>query len=255
MRQSALVALLAGALPLSLLAQVRRPDTAPAGGARRTRSSVPVRRTELSFGIGTSRFEAANATSSSLPMLTLGLRRQFSPEWLHVGATVDAGTTKVNGAYFPYENRPVGDSLQFVAVGGTATMIAGRLSLDAIKDMDDDRKYRAGVSLNGGLYAMLPSPAGGANAGTFVAPTYGIAVIGMAELTKRLGATASFGIAQFMNFDRDKIRPSDPALEDPAFVTPFTRPPAAVKNFGGPRMTIGLTYRLGVKRAPAGGAR
>ena len=255
MRQGALVALLASALPLSLIAQIRRPDPVSSAGPRRGRASVPARRSEFFVGLGTASFDKANATAGSVPMLSLGFRQQFSPQWLHVAGAVDLGTTKVDGQFFPYEKRPTGDSLQFVAVDGNATMVAGRVSVDALFAVDDDSKYRLGGSLNVGVYAMMPRPAGGANAGTFVAPTYGLALVGHGDITKRLGVAGSLGLAQFLNFDRDKLRPSDSTLEDPAFVTPFFPPVDGVKSFGGVRLVLGLTYRLGVKSAPARTAR
>ena len=254
MRQGALVALLASALPLSLIAQIRRPDPVPSGPGR-GRASVPTRRTELFVGVGTVALNEANATSRSVPLLSLGFRKQFSPEWFHVAGAVDVGTTKVDGQFFPYEKRPVGDSLQFFAVDGNATMFAGRVSADALFPVDEAEKYRFGGSVNLGVYAMMPTPAGGANAGTFLAPTFGLALIGQGDITKRIGVAGSVGVTQFFNFDRDKLRPSDSSLEDPAFVTPFQTPVDGVKRFGGARLVLGLTYRLGVKSAPARTAR
>lgn len=254
-RQGALLALAACALPLSLLAQVRRPEPTPSGGARRGSATVPKRRTELFIGLGTTKLNAANATTASMPILSLGFRKQYAPEWLHLSGALDLGTTKVDGQYFPYEKRSLGDSLQFVAVDGTATMIAGRVGVDAMKAIDEDNKYRVGLSAQVGAYAMLPSPAGGADAGMFVAPTLSLSLVGQTDITRTLGVTGSIGLAQFLNFDRDKLRPSDPSLEDPAFVTPFFPPPAGVKNVSGPRVSIGMTYRLGVKRVAKGGAR
>ena len=243
-RRIAVLVILHGALPLSLLAQVRRPDPVPAGP--RASTSAPKRRIELFVGAGTVAFNQANATKSSLPIGIVGFRHQLSPEWLSVGGSIEFGSTSVNGKFFPFEKRPVGDSTQFVQVDGHATMIAPRLSADVLFPLDEEEKFRAGASANVGAYAMMPSPKGGSGAGTFVAPTFGAAFIGEADLTPRIGVTASLGFAQFLNFDREKLRPSDPALEDPVFTTPFATPPAAVKSFGGARLLVGITYRLGV---------
>ena len=249
-RRSALLACLLGALPLSLAAQVRRPDPLP--GQRRAAAGVPSRRTEIIIGAGTVALDPANATMSSMLIGSIGLRRQFKPAWLMLGGAIDVGRTTIDGEYFPYEKRQVSDTTQFVSVDGNATMVAGRLTVDALTVVGDSRKYRAGGGISAGMYAMMPSPAGGAGAGTFVAPTFGISGHVAADLTRRLGATATLGFTQFLNFDRDKMRPSDPAREDPVFTTPFTPPPEAVKSVGGLRFVVGLTYRLGVKPVSGG---
>jgi hypothetical protein len=181
-----------------------------------------------------------------------GFRRQVSPEWLSLGGTLDFGRTSVDGRYFPYEKRPVGDSLQFVRVDGHALMLAARFNADVLFPLDEDEHFRAGAGANVGAYAMMPTPAGGAGAGTFVAPTFGAAFLGEADLTARFGVTASLGFTEFLNFDREKLRPSDPAKADPVFQTPLVTPPTAVKSFGGARLVLGITYRLGVKTTKKG---
>ena len=243
------MAFLIGALPLSLIAQVRRPDPAPTNP--RTAAASSKRRSELLIGGGIVNQNEANATKASIPAVFFGFRRQVSPEWLSLGATIDIGSTTVNGAFFPYEKRPVGDSVQFVQVDGRATLIALRINVDGLVPLDEDGKFRAGASANVGAYAMMPSPAGGSGSGTFVAPTVGGALIGEAEITPRFGLTASIGFTQFLSFDRAKLRPSDPALEDAVFPTPFVAPPPANKSFGGARLLVGITYRLGLKKLPA----
>ena len=247
------MALTLGALPLSLIAQIRRPDPVPAGP--RASQSTPKRRTEILIGVGTVSLNQANATKASIPIATLGFRRQMSPEWLSLGGMLDVGSTSVDGRFFPYEKRPSGDSLQFVQVNGHANMIAARFNTDVLFPLDEDDKYRAGAGVNIGAYAMMPSPAGGAGAGTFVAPTVGAAFIGQADLTARLGVTGSVGFNEFLSFDRKKLRPSNPTLEDPVFQTPLVAPPAPVKSFGGARLTVGISYRLGVKPLPKKGSR
>lgn len=250
LRRSATVALLLGALPLSVFAQIRRPDPVPSRSGASSR--VPKRRTEILLGGGFVNLDQANATQGMLPVGSIGIRRQFSPEWLHLGAVVDLGRTTIDGEFFPYEKRPVGDTLQYVAVDGSATMVSGRATVDLIWALDEAEKFRAGFGGNAGLYAMLPTPAAGADAGSFVAPTFGASFVASADITKRIGISGSFGFTQFMSFDRDKLRPSDPALADAVFVTPLIPPPAAVKSFGGTRVIISLSYRLGVKKATGG---
>ncbi len=250
LRHTALLACVAGALPLALSAQVRRPDPVPAG--RRAAVGVPARRTEIIVGAGTVALDPANATKSSMLIGSVGLRRQYKPVWLMLGGAVDFGRTTIDGEYFPYEKRLVGDTTQFVSVDGNATMFAARLTADALTIVGDSKKYRAGGGISAGVYAMMPSPAGGEGAGSFVAPTFGISGTAAADLTRRLGATATLGFTQFVGFDRDKLRPSDPAKEDPVFTTPFVAPPDAVKSFGGLRLVVGLTYRLGVKPVSGG---
>ena len=250
LRRSALQAFLLVALPLSLPAQVRRPGPAPTNPRAATVS--PQRRTSIIVGGGIVSLSDANATKASIPVASIGFRRQISPVWLSVGGTIDVGSTTVNGAFFPYEKRPVGDSVQFVQVDGHATMIAVRFNADALFPIDEDGKFRAGAGVNAGGYVMMPSTAGGKGAGTFVAPTFGAALIGAADLTPKFGLTASLGFARFLSFDRDKLRPSDPALQDAVFVTPFLTPPPAKKSFGGARLAVGITYRLGLKSKPKG---
>ena len=245
LRRSAVLVILHGTLPLSLLAQVRRPD--PVLSGPRASTSAPRRRTEIFVGGGTIAMNPANATKSSIPIGIIGFRHQMSPEWLSIGGSIEFGSTSVDGKFFPFEKRPVGDSTQFVQVDGHATMIAPRFNADVLFPLDEEEKFRAGVSASVGAYAMMPSPKGGSGAGTFVAPTFGAAFIGEADLTPRIGVTGSLGFAQFLSFDRGKLRPSDPALEDPVFTTPFATPPAAAKSFGGARLLVGISYRLGVK--------
>ncbi len=250
LRRSASTALLLGALPLSLIAQVRRPDPVPTG----TRSSVkaPKRRTEILKGGGLITLSADNATKAKMFVGSTGFRRQVSPEWLFLGASIDLGRTTIDGNYFPYEKRTVGDSIQYLSVDGHALMLATRATADVLFPLDEAEKFRAGFGANAGVYAMFPSPAAGADAGTFIAPTFGASFVGEADITPRFGIGASLGFAQFMNFDREKLRPSDPALQDPVFTTPFTAPPPAKKSFGGARVIISLTYRLGVKKTSGG---
>ena len=245
--------MLLGAAPLSLFAQVRRPDPVPSGA--QSGIKAPKRRTEFFIGGGFVKLNEANATKGSLPIISAGFRRQMSPEWLYLGGSADVGTTTVDGKFFPYEKRSLGDSSQFVQVDGHATMIAARFNAEALFPLDEDEKFRAGVALNAGAYAMLPSPSGGAGAGPFVAPTFGGGFVGEADLTARFGLSATLGFTQFMNFDREKLRPSDPALADPVFITPLVTPPKAVKSFGGARVVVGITYRLGVKSTKKGGTK
>lgn len=252
LRRTALTACLLGALPLSLTAQIRRPAPVPSGRTA-TKPGVPKRRAEFFAGVGTQGLSSANATKSSMLMGTAGYRRQYSSyEWLHVGGMVDIGGTSIDGEYFPFERRAVGDTTQFFSVGGKATMFAARLTADAIVPLGESKRIRYGGGVNLGMYAMMPTPAAGADAGTFVAPTFGFTVLGAADVTPRLGATASVSLNQFMGFDRDKLRPSDPALADPVFTTPFTPVPDAKKSFSGARLMVGLTYRLGVKNVAGG---
>jgi hypothetical protein len=244
LHRSARLALFFGAIPLSLIAQVRRPDPVPAGP--RASATLPKKRAELLIGGGTVALSEANGTKKSMPVASVGFRHQFKPEWLSLGGMVDVGRTTVNGEFFPYERRPIGDTLQFVAVSGNAMMVAGRFTADVMWPLDENERYRAGAGANVGVYGMLPSGAGS----TIIAPTFGAAFVGEGDITQRIGFMASLGFAQFLNFDRDKLRPSDPALADPVFTTPFVAPPAAEKSFGGARIVIGLTYRLGVKKTP-----
>jgi len=243
----ALVVLMSSALPLSLIAQVRRPDPVPAG--RRAAASVPKRRSELLFGLGNVNLEQANGTGGSVPLVSLGYRRQFRPEWLLLGGIVEVGRTAIDGEFFPYERRSLGDSSQFVSVDGSATLGMARLTADVLLPIGEDERYHAGAGVHVGMYGAFPSPAGGAGAGAFVAPTYGATFVGRADITRRLGAMGSIGFVQFTGFDRDRLRPSDPALEEKVFTTPFTPPPAGVKSFGSARFVVGVTYRLGVKPA------
>ncbi len=250
LRRSAVTTMLLGALPLSLLAQVRRPDPVPSGP--RSSVTVPKRRSEVLKGGGIINLNEANATKAMMFVGSTGYRRQFSPEWLYLGAAIDLGHTSIDGEFFPYEKRPVGDTIQYVVVDGSAIMLAGRFTAEALFPLDDDEKYRAGVGGNAGVYGMFPRPAAGSDAGSFVAPTFGAAVVGQADLTKKFGIAASLGYTRFTNFDREKLRPSDPALADPVFLTPLIPPPAAVKSFGGARVIISMTYRLGVKKTTGG---
>jgi hypothetical protein len=246
LRGSATAALLLSALPLSLRAQIRRPDPVPTGP--RAAASAPTRRTEMIKGGGFVTLDESNGTKATMFVGSTAYRRQVSPEWLYLGGMIDFGRTTIDGKFFPYEKRSLGDSAQFVQVDGHAMMLAARFTADAMTDVGESGKFRAGGGVNAGVYMMLPSPGGS----SFVAPTFGASVIGEADLSARYGVMASIGFTQFLNFDREKLRPSDPALEDPVFVTPLVTPPAAVKSFGGARMTIGLTYRLGVKKIKKG---
>lgn len=247
LRRSALAALLLGALPLSLLAQIRRPDPAPAG-PRAAGGKAPKHRTDILIGGGVINLNKANATEATMVVGSIGFRRQIAPEWLYLGASVDLGRTSIDGTFFPYEKRAIADTIQYLVVNGSAMMLAGRVTADVLWPLDDAKKYRAGVGGNGGVYAMFPSPAGG----SFVAPTFGASVVGQADLTPRFGLAASVGFTQFMNFDREKLRPSDPALADPVFRTPLVLPAEGVKSFGGMRLIVSMTYRLGVKKIPGG---
>ncbi len=246
LRRSNLATLLVAALPLSLIAQVRRPDPVPAGP--RSSGKLPRHRTEMRIGGGSISLDKANATAATLFIASAGFRRQIAPEWLSIGASVDVGRTAVDGNFFPYEKRPNGDTLQYVAVDGNATMLAGRVTADGLWPVGESGRYRAGVGGNAGVYAMLPSGAGG----SLVAPTFGASVLGQADLTSRFGIAADLGFTQFTNFDREKLRPSDPALADPVFRTPLVTPVDGVKSFGGARLTVSLTYRFGVKKTPGG---
>ncbi len=245
--------MLLGAAPFSLFAQVRRPDPVPTGA--QSGIKAPKRRTEIFKGGGFVKLNEANATKGSMIIASTGFRHQTATDWLYLGGLVDLGRTTVDGKFFPYEKRSLGDSSRFVQVDGHATMVAARFNAEAIFPLDEDEKFRAGVALNAGAYAMLPSPAGGSGAGPFVAPTFGAGFVGEADLSARFGLSASLGFTQFMNFDREKLRPSDPALADPVFITPLVTPPKAVKSFGGARLVVGLSYRLGVKTVKKGGAK
>ena len=116
----------------------------------------------------------------------------------------------------------------------------------------ESKRFRYGGGLNVGMYSVQPSPAAGADSGSFIAPTVGVSAMGAVDITSRFGALASITMTQFLGFDREKLRPSDPALADPVFETPFTPPPVAKESFGGVRLTVGLTYRLGVKTVTGG---
>jgi len=248
-RRSALAALLLGALPFPVVAQIRRPEPAPSGEVR---SSKPKHRTDLLLGGGTIGLNQFNATEARMFVGSVGVRRQFSPKWLSLGAVVDFGSTSIDGDFFPYEKRPLGDTTQFLSVSGSATMIAGRLTADAMVPLGDSERFRFGGGVNVGMYTMRPTPAAGANAGAFVAPTFGAAVLGEADLTARIGAYASLGFTQFTGFDREKLRPSDPALEDVVFRTPFVEAPPSVKSFGSMRLIAGLRYRFGITKTRRG---
>jgi hypothetical protein len=251
LRLSACTMCLLGALPLVAIAQVRRPvPTAPSAPGGKPTRTVPKLRSELIIGGSYNTLDTANATDGKLPMLLVGYRRQFRAEWLSLGGTLEVGRTSIDGQFFPYEKRRAGDSLQFVAVDGTAKIAAGRLTADALFPLGDEERVFGGVGVNAGLYAVMPSPAPVAGSGTFVAPTFGASLVGRAEITKRFGATASAGYAWFTGFDRAKIRTSDPALQDPVFPTPFSPVPAAVKSIKGVRVAVGLTYRLGITSKP-----
>jgi len=251
LRRSALLACLTGALPVSLCAQVRRPDPLPPG-QRAASAGIPKRRTEIFLMGGTQGLSAANATTSSILIAGAGFRAQLAPKWLFVGATADIGRTTIDGQFFPYEKRLIGDTTQFSAVDGSATMFSARLTADAIVSVGDSKRLRYGGGFNVGMYGMNPTPAAGDQAGQFIAPTFGLSALGEADITRRIGATASLGFTQFTGFDREKLRPSNPALAEPVFVTPFSAPPAAAKSFRGIRLIVGLTYRLGVKSVPGG---
>ncbi len=248
--RAALALMLMVAAPSGTLAQVRRPDPAPAGP--RAARVAAKRHTEVTVGGGFVNLDKANATTGLLPVGSLAIRRQMVRDWLFVGGALDIGSTTIDGTYFPYEKRPVGDTLQYVVVDGSARLFSGRATADVLWPLDEAERYRAGVGVNAGVYAMMPTPAAGADAGTFIAPTFGAAFVATAELTPRFGVSANFGFAQFTGFDREKLRPSDPALADPVFNTPLLPPPSAVKSFGGTRLIIGVTYRLGVKPATGG---
>lgn len=251
LRRSALTVCLLGALPLSLIAQIRRPDPVPVGRGG-PKAGVPKTRTELFITAGTQGLSADNATKSSMPLAAIGFRKQFKQDWLFLGGTLDMGRTTIDGEFFPYERRPVGDTTQFVSVDGSATMVSARLTADAIVPVGESKRFRYGAGVNVGMYSVQPSPAAGADAGSFIAPTFGFSGMGAVDLTPRFGAMASIAITQFLGFDREKLRPSDPALADPVFVTPFVPPPAAKESFGGVRLMLGLTYRLGVKSVTGG---
>jgi len=251
LRRSAFTACLLGALPLSLIAQIRRPDPIPPGRSA-IKAGVPKRRTELFIAIGAQGLSADNATQSSMPIAALGFRKQLAPEWLFLGGIVDMGRTTIDGEFFPYERRATGDTTQFVSVDGNATIVVARLTADAITAVGESKRFRYGGGMNIGVYSVQPSPAAGADAGSFIAPTFGLSGMGAADLTRRIGAMASIAFTQFAAFDREKLRPSDPLRADPVFETPFTPPPEAKKSFGGLRFTIGLTYRLGVKTVTGG---
>jgi hypothetical protein len=240
----AVLAVLLLVLPSDLAAQVRRPDSVP-GATPQTRRAAR-HRTEFLVGMGTSRLSERNGTGSSMPIGAIGLRRQFGPEWLYLGGTVDAGRTKIDGEIFPYERRAEGDSSRFFAVGGSATIASARATADLMWNLGEDMKFRAGVGLNAGLYTVLPSPARGEGAGAFVGPTYGLSLVGEYDLTRRFAVMGNFGFTQVNGFKRDKLRPSASSGEDPVFGTPFQPAPPEAKGFSGLRMFFGLSYRLGV---------
>ena len=206
------------------------------------------------LGGGMMTLKPENATKSSMPVLSAGFRRQLSPKWLHVGAEADVGSTTVDGDFFPYEKRPIGDSLQFVSVDGNAMMLSARLTGDALFDVTESGRFRAGGSVSAGFYTVSSSPAG-AGAGSIAAPTFGAALVGEADLAPRWLGVASIGFVQHTGFDRDKLRPSDPALEEPVFQTPLLAPIAGIKSVGSVRIMLGVSYRLGVKTVRAGTTR
>jgi len=251
LRRSAVLACLLGALPLSLAAQVRRPDPLPES-RRAATAGVPKRRTEVFLAAGTQALNAANATTSPMLIASAGFRRQISPTWLMLGGVVDYGSTTIDGQFFPYERRLIGDTTQFTAVGGSATMFAARLTADAMRPFGDSKRLRVGGGINVGVYSINPTPAAGADAGRFVAPTFGLSVRGEADLTRRLGTSVGLGLTRFTGFEREKLRPSDPTLADPVFQTPFIEPPPPESSFNGVRLVVGLTYRLGVKNVARG---
>jgi hypothetical protein len=251
LRRSALTLCLLGALPLSVLAQIRRPEPVPVGRGG-PKAAVPKTRTELFIMAGTQGLSADNATGSSMPIGVIGFRKQVRYDWLFLGGMADAGQTTIDGDLFPYERRAIGDTTQFVSVDGSATMVAARLTAEAMLPAGESERFRYGGGLNVGVYSVQPSPAAGADAGSFIAPTFGLSAMGAVDITSRFGAMASIAFTQFLGFDREKLRPSDPALAAPVFETPFTPPPAAKESFGGVRLMVGLTYRLGVKSVTGG---
>jgi hypothetical protein len=234
-----------------LIAQIRRPEPVPTGRGG-PRAGAPKTRTELLIGLGTQGLSTSNATASSMPIGSIGFRRQFKNEWLFLGGMADAGRTTIDGDRFPYERRSIGDTTQFVSVDGSATMLSARFTAEAIIPAGESKRFRYGGGVAVGLAAVLPSPAAGAGAGAFMVPTAGFSGMGAVDLTPRIGAMVSVAAMQFNGFDREKLRPSDPALADPVFETPFTAPPAAEENFGRIRLMVGLTYRLGVKSVTGG---
>jgi hypothetical protein len=249
-RYAALTALAIG-LPLGLSAQVRRPDPVSGAGQSSARRASK-HRTEYLASLGTTGLSRANAMEPTMITGSVGLRRQFSPEWLYLGGTLDFGSTNINGESFPYERRAEGDSSRFFAVGGRANIVSARATADILWDAGEDEKFRIGVGGNAGVYAVMPTPARGEGAGSFVAPTFGVALVGEYDITRRVAIAANLGFIQFTNFDRDKLRPSASSGEDPVFGTPFQQPSEAEKSFGGARLLIGLSYRLGVPKRRSG---
>ena len=139
--------------------------------------------------------------------------------------------------------------LQYVVVDGNATMLAGRFTADALWPLGESEQVsrRLRCECRRVCHAAIAWWQR-----TFVAPTFGASFIGQADITPRIGIAANLGFTQFTGFDRDKLRPSDPALADPVFLTPLVPPPAAEKSFGGIRAVFSVTYRLGVKKSTGG---
>jgi hypothetical protein len=239
LRRYACLAVLCAMAPVSLLAQVRTPDPVTPGTRATSRNA---KRTELLIGGGVIGLKSENATKSSVPIGSIAFRKQFSPEWLYLGATADVGRTPVDGSFFPYERRPFGDTTRFVQVNGNASVISVRANADGLWPLNEDETFRAGLGLTAGAYGV----------GSLVAPQFGANAHAQRDLTRRLSVTALVSYLQFISFDREKIRPSDPALAEPVFRTPLNAVPDPEKSFSSTRFTIGIAYRLGVKTVRRG---
>ncbi len=232
------------ALPaVTAVAQVRSPDR-----AARVRRTVPERRTELTVGIGRQRLEPQNALSTAT-IASIALRRQFRPEWLYLGARADLGSTDVDGAFFAPERRTVGDTTRFVLVGQSARWTALWATADILVDLDENYRYRTGLSTGIGLYGILPSRSPAPGTGNQFGPAAKIGFLGAADITRRLGVEAGIDGAFFFGVDRERLRGSDPALADPNLTGPAGRVPPPKDGVNGTlRLHVGLTWRFGTRR-------
>ncbi|MCU0619007.1 MAG: hypothetical protein MUF40_03755 [Gemmatimonadaceae bacterium] len=241
----ALAAVLLAAPVVTAAAQVRTVDR-----ASRVRRSVPERRSEMIVAVGRQQFPAENALASAT-ILTLGYRRQLSPYWLNVGGRVDVGSSDVEGRFFPYERSTTGDTTRYVAVNQAARLVNAQATADFLFAFDDDDKYRTGFGLGLGVYSLLPARSPAPGTGAIIGPSLRFGFMGDAQLTKRIGATAGIDASAFFNFDRARLRASDPARGDPVLNTPIEPIYRAVEErtpFAALRFHVGFTYRFGVRR-------
>jgi hypothetical protein len=227
----------------TLVAQVRAPDR-----AQRVRRTIPERRTEFSLSVGRQQQDAQNALASTT-ITSLAVRRQLRTEWLVVGARADIGSAEIDGRLFPYERRTVGDTTRYVAVGQSATWTALWATADFLFSVDEDDRYRSGVSTGVGMFGLLPARSPAPGTGNQFGPAAKVGFLGIAELTRRVGVEAGVDATAFFGIDRDKLRASDPALVDPNLATPLGGAPEKKDGVSAAlRFHVGLTYRFGVRR-------